>query len=56
MIIIKKRLSLDQNLYTILQVLNLSLFEKKPILQVFSDYDDIIDDTQSYNQLTLFDL
>ena len=54
--IIKKRLGLDQSLYTILQVLSLSLFEKKPILQVFSDYDDIIDDTQSYKQLRLFDL
>ena len=34
--IIKKRLGLEQSLYTILQVLSVSLFEKIPILQVFS--------------------
>ncbi len=34
--IIKKRLGLEQSLYTILQVLSVSLFEKTPILQVFS--------------------
>ncbi len=34
--IVKKRLGLDHSLYTILQVLSLSLFEKTPILGLFS--------------------
>jgi hypothetical protein len=34
--IIKKRLGLSASLYTILQILSLSLFEKTPILQVLS--------------------
>jgi hypothetical protein len=34
--IIKKRLHLDHSLYTILQILSLTLFEKTPILQVLS--------------------
>ena len=34
--IIKKRLDLDISLYTILQILSVSLFEKTPILQAFS--------------------
>ena len=36
--IIKKRLKVDLNLYTILQILSITLFEKMPILQVFSDF------------------
>ncbi|MDY6954785.1 MAG: IS4 family transposase, partial [Thermodesulfobacteriota bacterium] len=34
--IMKKRLQLDLSLYTILQILSISLFEKKPILQAFT--------------------
>ena len=34
--IIKKRLGLDQSLYTILQILSVTLFEKTPILQALS--------------------
>src|SRR5207247_9364403 len=34
--ILKKRLHLDLSLYTILQILSLTLFEKTPILQAFS--------------------
>lgn len=37
--IIKKRLHLDQTLYTILQIMSLTLFEKKPILQVFTEQE-----------------
>jgi hypothetical protein len=46
--IVKKRLGLDYSLYTILQVLSLSLFEKTPILGLFSgthyniDADDLL--------------
>jgi len=53
--IIKKRLNLDQSLYTILQVLSITLFEKIPILQVFADDDYILSKTYSGNQLNLFD-
>lgn len=53
--IVKKRLHLtDASLYTILQILSLSLFEKKPILEALTpelrfDYDDHV-----ANQLELF--
>ena len=36
--IVKKRLGLEQDLYTILQVLSLTLFEKKPIISLFENY------------------
>ncbi len=40
--IVKKQLKLDRSLYTILQILSVSLFEKMPLLQVLSstDYED----------------
>ena len=53
--ILKKRLALDQSLYRILQVLSLVLFDKRPILQVFSEHDYITQSTQCRNQLKLFD-
>ena len=53
--IMKKELMLDQSLYTILQVLSLSLFEKMPILQAFSKKQLFVQNTQRSNQLTLFD-
>ncbi len=34
--IMKKRLKIDLSLYTILQILSITLFEKKPILQVLT--------------------
>ena len=54
--IVKKRLAPERNLYTLLQILSLSLFEKMPILQAFSqpDYKTLIID--NYNQLPLFNL
>ncbi|HVH92264.1 MAG TPA: IS4 family transposase, partial [Candidatus Acidoferrum sp.] len=53
--IIKKRLNLDHSLHSILQILSVSLFEKLPIQQLFSQpqYDQINYD--SLNQLILFD-
>ena len=54
--ILKKRLALDQSLYTILQILSVTVFEKTPILQVFSDYDGTNEEGASCNQLSLFDL
>jgi len=53
--ILKKRLALDQSLYTILQVLSLTLFEKRPILQVFADPDYKYPEVDTCKQLKLFD-
>lgn len=53
--ILKKRLLLDQSLYTILQVLSLTLFEKRPILQVFSETVDKCAEVHFRNSLPLFD-
>jgi len=54
--IIKKQLRLDHSLYTILQILSITLFEKKPILQVFSEHNYTFPDECADKQLTLFDL
>ena len=54
--IIKKRLGLKHSLYTILQILSLSLFEKKPIKSLFEDYDLQIEITDSPNQLNLWEI
>jgi hypothetical protein len=53
--IIKKRLNLDISLYTILQILSVSLFEKTPILQALAPEDYENDDDGFHNQLMLFD-
>ena len=54
--IIKKRLRLEQSLYTILQILSVTLFEKTPILQAFSQGHYKTDTEPPLNQLNLFDL
>ena len=54
--IVKKKLFLDQSLYEILQILSLTLFEKTPLLDVFSDTYYTSEKAQDDNQLTLFDL
>ena len=53
--IMKKRLRMDLSLYTILQILSISLFEKMPILQALTadDYTSTI--TSNHKQLELFD-
>ena len=52
--IVKKQLGLEMNLYTILQILSVTLFEKRPILQVFSDEIYINQHNDTDNQLKLF--
>jgi hypothetical protein len=52
--IIKKRLNLDSSLYTILQILSVTLFEKTPILQALSSGRIPIPEVSIGNQLTLF--
>lgn len=54
--IIKKKLKLKQELYTILQILSISLFEKVPVNQLFANDDYRDDNLDSPNQLTMFDL
>ncbi len=54
--IVKKQLTLDQSLYTLLQILSLSLFERMPILQAFSQTDYNVQSHQNDNQLLLFNL
>jgi hypothetical protein len=51
--IVKKRLKLDRSLYTILQILSVTLFEKTPIFQALShiDYEEPEEDDD--NQLIL---
>ena len=53
--IVKKRLALDASLYTLLQVLSLTLFEKMPILQALSRDPLPPDDHAMDNQLSLFE-
>ena len=53
--IVKKRLHLDVSLYTLLQILSVSLFEKMPIQQAFSDPALQSEGFQTDNQLNLFE-
>jgi hypothetical protein len=53
--ILKKRLALKQSLYTILQVLSVTTFEKTPILQAFAEASLTDETTPISNQLPLFD-
>jgi hypothetical protein len=53
--IVRKRLGLQVNLYTFLQVLSLSLFEKTPILQAFHAPLSAPTPLPNSNQLTLLD-
>lgn len=54
--LLKKRLNLDQSLYTILQILSVTLFEKPPLLQAFFNEPYTLDEKLDRKQLTLFDL
>ena len=51
--IVKKKLKLDRSLYTILQILSVTQFEKTPILQVLSSPNYENDDIDADNQLNL---
>ncbi|MEW5945635.1 MAG: IS4 family transposase [bacterium] len=53
--IIKKRLNLDQSLYTILQILSVTLFEKTPILQAFTELGPQLESNDGPKQLYLWD-
>jgi len=53
--IVKKRLNLNLSLYTILQILSVSLFEKTPILQALTPTDYNGHEDHFCRQLILFD-
>ena len=52
--IIKKRLNLDASLYTLLQILSVTLFEKMPLQQAFPADEYIPPEGVPYNQMNLF--
>jgi hypothetical protein len=54
--IIKKRLDIDADLYTILQILSLTLFEKTLSLQLLTGVESINEDSDMPNQLNLVDI
>ena len=53
--IVRKKLNLDVSLYTLLQVLSVTLFEKMPLQQAFPDGAYTSENTLVNNQLNLFD-
>jgi hypothetical protein len=54
--IVKKQVAPKRDLYTLLQILSVSLFEKTPISQAFSQVDAQTQDYTNPNQLSLFEL
>ncbi|MCK4431445.1 MAG: IS4 family transposase [Candidatus Aminicenantes bacterium] len=54
--IIKKLLNLEMSLYTFLQILSVTAFEKVPILQVLRDFSDTEQPDDTCKQLKLFEL
>jgi len=52
--IMKKRLKIEASLYTILQVLSVTIFERMPLLQALTDSDYTCDTDKNNNQLFLF--
>jgi len=52
--IMKKRLKINLELYTILQILSLTLFEKSPLLQILTLFDYTSEMVADPNQLFLF--
>jgi hypothetical protein len=54
--IIKKKLQPDASLYTLLQILSVTFFEKMPLQQAFPNNDSTSQNNPSCNQLNLFDI
>jgi len=54
--IIKKRLNLEMSLYTFLQILSVTAFEKVHILQVLREFSDTEQPDDTCKQLNLFEL
>jgi len=54
--ILRKRLRIERDLYTILQILSVYPFEKVPLFQLLTSTPDLTNDDSLRNQLSLFDL
>ena len=54
--IVKKRLNLEASLYSLLQILSVTLFEKMPLLQALALDDQASIQPIPNNQLNLFEL
>jgi len=54
--IIKKELNLKPSLYTILQILSVTIFEKIPVSQALMETNDIEENLDKHNQLIMFKL
>ena len=52
--IVKKRLGLQASLYTLLQILSVTLFEKMTVQQALSNIENTSSDQSPANQLTMF--
>ena len=55
-LIVKKKLKIEQSIYEILQVLSINIFDKEPINQLFDKSNLQYFKEQNYNQLKMFDL
>lgn len=53
--IVRKRLDIPVNLYTMLQILSVSPFEKTPITEAFSQNNSLLEGGENPNQLRLLD-
>ena len=53
--IVKKRLKSEASLYTILQILSLTLFEKTPLIQLLTEVPLALEQLDTSNQLNLFE-
>jgi len=53
--IIKKRLKLEASLYTILQILSVTLFERMSLYQAITDQGNTMQECDMRNQLNLFE-
>jgi hypothetical protein len=51
---VKKRLNIEASLYTILQILSLTLFEKASLNQLLTNTEPNKDSMENANQLNLF--
>lgn len=54
--IIKKRLKMDMDIYTILQIFSVTVFEKVPLQELLMNFDATHTNNQTDNQLMLFNL
>jgi Domain of unknown function (DUF4372)/Transposase DDE domain len=54
--IVRKRLGIERDLYTLLQILSLTLFEKVPLAQALTSLPYTLKDASAGNQLSLFEL